>query len=304
MTSSYREGILMALVAVFCWSGSGSFAKLIDAGGVSQLTVVCYRGLFVAAAAGLYLFWKNGWSAFHCSRRALAACALLGVFVVVFNAVGYMMACTYLTVPQVLMISYIFPIVTMAGSAFINRERPTLLQFISAFLILAGLYVGFMTDKSAGPVSFAGVAWVLLSVTGLAGQSLLSRKLSQLNELGPLTQLFFAHLIGGLVIAAAKTFTTGWGDLAFVTPKIFLFMQYPAAVTALIGYGLLFAALSRIPAPLTSIICSMEIVFALILTPLYIHQVPSSSEIAGSMIIITAVVMSIASSNRKVRSAA
>ena len=303
MTRSYKTGILMALVAVFCWSGSGSFAKLIDEGGVSQLTVVCYRGFFVAIAAGLWLFYKKGRRAFHCSKAALAACILLGIFVVVFNAVGYMMGCTYLTVPQVLMISYIFPIVTMAGSAFINREKPTLLQVVSAFLILAGLYVGFMTDKAAGPVSLAGVAWVLLSVTGLAGQSLLSRKLSQLNELGPLTQLFFAHLFGGLILAAVKTFTVGWGDLACVTPKIFLFMQYPAAVTALIGYGLLFAALSRIPAPLTSILCSMEIVFALILTPLYIHQIPSHSEIAGSLIIISAVIMSIASSNKMQKTA-
>ena len=298
MTRSYKEGIFMALAAVFCWSGSGAFAKLIDAGGVSQLTVVCYRGLFVAMAAGLYLFCRKGWAAFRCSRWTLAACVLLGVFVVVFNAVGYMMGCTYLTVPQVLMISYIFPIVTMIGSAFFNKEKPTLLQFVSAFLILAGLYVGFMTDKAAGPVSLAGVAWVLLSVTGLAGQSLLSRRLSQMGELGPLTQLFFAHLAGGLILAVAKTFTSGWGDLANITPRIFLFMQYPAAITALLGYGLIFASLSRIPAPLASILCSMEIVFALFLTPLYIHQFPSLSEVAGSMIIIAAVVMSIVSSQK------
>ena len=38
--------------------------------------------------------------------------------------------------------------------------------------------------------------------------------------------------------------------------------------------------------------------FALFLTPLYIHQFPSLSEVAGSMIIIAAVVMSIVSSQK------
>lgn len=292
MDGGRARGVLMALGTALAWGGTGSFAKLIAAGGVSQLTVVCYRGLFAAAVVGAFMLARRGAGFFQCGRAELAQYAALGVFTVLFNATGYMMSCVYLSVPQVLMLNYTFPIVTMAGSALINGERPSALQVASGFLVLAGLYVGFAAGGvGLSSISLAGVAWSMLSVAGLSGNALLSRKISAKAD--PLKQLFYSHLTGAVMLAVIRTFTEGWPDLANMTPRLFLYMQYPAVFAALVGYGLLFSALRYISAPLASMICTMEIVFAAALTPLIIGEVPPLHELAGCAVIAGAVVLSI-----------
>ncbi len=284
----------MALGTALAWGGTGSFAKLIAAGGVSQITVVCYRGLFAAAVAGAFMLARRGAAYFRCPRAEFAQYLMLGAFTILFNATGYMMSCVYLSVPQVLMLNYTFPIVTMAGSAFINGERPSALQVLSGFLVLAGLYVGFAAGGADfRSISPAGVAWSMLSVAGLSGNALLSRRISAKAD--PLKQLFYSHLTGALMLIAIRSLAEGWPDLALITPEIFLYMQYPAIFAALVGYGLLFSALRCISAPLASMICTMEIVFAAALTPLIAGEVPPLHEIAGCAVIAGAVVVSILS---------
>lgn len=283
---------------VFCttllWGAMSPLAKLISAGGLNQLSVMSYRSVVVCLFMGIMLFRRDGAEAFRVSRKMLAAYIALGLFTVVFNASGFMMSCTYLSVPQALIIHYTFPLVTMVGEAAITRERPTPLQVAAGFLIIAGLYIGFGADMSKfADVSLPGAAWGALSVTGLAGQTLLSRKLSKDGLSDALRQLFASYFFGGITIIVCKSVFYGWGDLDALTPGVFLLVQYPAFVAGLFGFGLLFTALKYIPASTSSLICSLEIVFALLLTPLLLHQMPTAYELAGCAIIIAAVVSSV-----------
>jgi drug/metabolite transporter (DMT)-like permease len=289
----YSRGILMALGTALIWGPTGAIAKMITSSGLSQISVVSYRAASIALLVGFWLWMKKGASVFRTSRGMLATYTLLGILTIIFNATGFMMSCVYLSVPQVLMIGYTSPIVTMAGSAFLTGEKPTPVQVFAGFMVLLGLYIGFVmgTDKG-GPISLVGVAWAIVSVTGSSGQALLSRRISKTEHPDPLLQLFFSHLFGGLLLIAGRTLWGGWSDLANLTPRAFALAQYPALMSGLIAYGLLFSALKHIPAPLVSLICTMEIVFALMLTPLLVHQVPTMHEIMGCSIILAAVACS------------
>ena len=296
MTRDYWRGILMVLCVAFLWGGSGAFAKLLAAEGMNQFTVVCYRALFVTVIMGFLLYVREGRALFRLSPRMCVIYTLLGVSVM-GNITGYMMACVYLSVSQALMILYTFPIVTMAGSSIVTGERPNMIQVLSAFAVILGLYVGFvMGSDSGGPISSMGVAWSLLSVFTLAGQALISRRISKAEISNPLIQLFYAHLFGGFVLIIAKSLFFGWADLAFITKKGFLLMQYPAFVSALLGYGLLFTALKYIPAPLASLLCTLEIVVAILLSPILLNVIPPINEIIGSAIIVVAIACSVVKS--------
>jgi len=291
---NYWRGILMALGTALVWGGTGPVAKLITESGLSQVSVVCYRAFFVALLVGCWLWLKQGPAAFRTPREMLAIYTLLGCLTIVFNATGYMLSCAYLSIPQALMLNYTFPIVTMGGSALLLRERPTSVQVVSGFMVLLGLYVGFVAGRgNGGPISPIGVAWAGVSVIGLSGQALLSRKVLKSGQSQPLLQLFFSHLLGGIILVSAKSLLVGWSDLALMTPRVFALMHYPAIMSALVGYGLLFSALQYVPASLVSLVCTMEIVFALILTPLVIHQPPSLNELLGCGIILAAVACSV-----------
>lgn len=289
----------MALGTTVVWGGTSPVAKLIAASGVSQISVMCYRGIFVSLVLGAYLFRKNGMELFFTGKRMCGKYALMGMLTLVLNATGFMMSCTYLSVPQALILHYTFPLVTMLCSVFVTKEKPSAVQILSGFFVILGLWVGFahesIGDKS---LSAVGILWGVVSVIGLAGQTLLSRQLSKTNAAQPLEQLFYSHFWGGLILIIWKTFFIGWSDLSFMTPRIFVIIHYPTVVSGLIGFGLLFSALRYISASTASMICSMEIVFALLLTPLILHQTPALNEIAGCAIILASVVCSVLSAKQ------
>lgn len=295
LMGDYWRGTLMALSTAFIWGPTGAIAKMISSTGLSQITVVAYRAVAISLVVACWLLARRGISAFRVSKGMLGVYGILGILTIIFNATGFMMACVYLSVPQVLMLGYTSPIVTMAGSSFFTKERPTPIQVLSGFLVLLGLYVGFVmgskTDFSVSPV---GLAWGCLSVVGASGQALLSRRVSKTELPDPLLQLFFSHLLGGFVLISARSLLTGWPDLAALTPRGFALIQYPALLSGLLGYGLLFSALRLIPASLVTLICTLEIVFALMMTPLLVRQIPTTNEIAGCAVILFAVACSVA----------
>ena len=128
-------------------------------------------------------------------------------------------------------------------------------------------------------------------MVGLAGQTLLARHTSRAGTSDPLLQLFFSHLLGGLILMAGKTATVGWKDLAALSPEVFVLLQYPAVFPALMGFGLLFAALRYLSAPFVSLLCTTEIVFAMALTTLILHQPPTGAELLGSSLVLAAVAL-------------
>ena len=91
MNGQTARGVLMALGTALAWGGTGSFAKLIAAGGVSQLTVVCYRGFFAAAVVGLFMLARRGSRFFRCTRAEFAQYAALTSYPSLppFFALGY-----------------------------------------------------------------------------------------------------------------------------------------------------------------------------------------------------------------------
>ncbi|MCE5201002.1 MAG: DMT family transporter, partial [Synergistaceae bacterium] len=68
-----------------------------------------------------------------------------------------------------------------------------------------------------------------------------------------------------------------------------------------IGFGLLFTSLKYISASSVSLICTLEIVFALLLTPFLLHQVPTAYELAGCMIVLISVACSMLGNGRQDR---
>lgn len=295
----------MALCTTCCWGAMGPVAKLISSQGLSQVTVTCYRALFITVVVGAFLLFKRGRAAFQPGKKMFSVYALLGLFSLVFAATGNMVSCVYLTIPQALIIHYTYPLVTMAGSILVAHERPSLSQVAAGVFIIIGLYIGFnFIHGGPGTISAAGVAWGVLSVFGTAGQSLLSRRISKTVKPDVVSQLFFSNLAGGLILILGKTVFSDWHDAAAITPRIFALMQYPAVAGSLLGFSLFYTALKYVPAPTVSLITTLEIIFALVLTPLLLSQVPSSHELVGCAVILAAVVITTISNAKRTAKAA
>ena len=295
MISNYRKGILMAALTAVVWGGSGPFAKIISANGLSQITVSVYRTWFVVVVVGLWLLWGRGPSAFRASRQTLVAYVAIGFLSIVCTGMGYMMSCVYLTVPQAVILHYTFPLLTIAGDCLLTKERPTLLQAAAGVLIVVGLYVGFAMGSGLGgleKISVLGAIWGTISVVGFSAQNLMTRSMLRDGGTDPIVQLFYANVFGGIMVVAGKSLFLGWGDLHLITPRIFLLMQYPAVMGGLIGFALLFTSMKYIPATLASLLCSLEVVSTLAAMPLLLGSFPTMQEAMGAAIILFAVAIS------------
>lgn len=290
-TNSYTRGVLMALGTAMLWGGMSPLSKFISGRGVSMMSVMCYRAVFIVIVMGAWLSFSAGKRWYAIGGRLAGVYMLLGLLTVVFNAAGFMMSCVYLSVPQALMLHYAFPLVTMAGSCLITGEKPSGIQIISGFMIIAGLYLGFMGGGASADseISLIGVLWALASLIGLSGQTLVSRRILMGGTTNPLIQLFYVHLFGGVMLIAGKSLLMGWGDLRAVDGMVFALMQYSAAGAGLLGFGLMFNALKIIPASLVSLVCTLELVFALSITPLALGLYPTRHELTGCAIIMAAV---------------
>lgn len=290
VNNSYVRGVLMALGTAVLWGATSPISKYIGSRGVSMVSVMCYRALLVVIIVAFWLRYKLGRGWYRIDRSLLFTYMLLGLLTIVLNACGFMLSCVYLTVPQALMLHYTFPLVTMAGSFFITKEPPSLREAAAGFAVLAGLYIGF-TGKGGGlvSVSSAGLLWGIASSIGLAGQTLLSRRILRDGKSDPMRQLFFIHLFGGIMLAVGKSIFSGWGDIRAVDGVIFTLMQYAVLGSSLGAFWLMYSALKFIGASLVSLICTLEIVFGLIITALALRQPPTLFELIGCAMIAAAV---------------
>lgn len=293
MIANYWRGTALALTTAVLWGISAPMTKIISAGGLSPLSVMAYRCVFITIVLGGWLWAKKGAGVFRPSPRMLRAYTALGFLTIVCMASGYMVSCLYLTVSQAVILHYAFPLLTILGDFTITGERPRLIQVASALMILAGIYVGFdIGGTGLGNISTVGLVWGTISVFGFAGQTLLARAVSKGGASDPLVQVLFVHLLGGIMLVLGKSAFMGWADVSAVTPRVFLLMHYPAVGSGLLGFLCLFASLRYISATTASLICALEIVFTLSLSPFLIGGASSPQELIGSAVIMIAVACS------------
>ena len=293
MIANYWRGVGLALTTALFWGASAPITKIISADGLSPLSVMVYRCILISIVLGGWLCAKKGARALLLSRRMLRIYVVLGFTTIVCMGGGYMVSCAYLTVPQAVILHYTFPLLTLMGDTWIMHERPRFVQVAAAILILVGVYVGFdMGGTGLVGISVSGVGWGVISVFGFAGQALMTRAVARDGTADPIVQVFFVHLFGGIMLLIGKSVLMGWGDIAGVTPRIFALMHYMVFASGLLAFICLFASLKYISATAMSLICSLEIVIALSVTPLLLGRGSTVQEWIGSAIIMIAVACS------------
>lgn len=100
---------------------------------------------------------------------------------------------------------------------------------------------------------------------------------------------FYTHLFGSVWISLYKTMADGWSDFVTLTAAEWGLIAAVTLITTIIAYSAYYTALKYISAPTASLLASVEIVGAVILTSLAVRTWPTIPEMLGCAIIFCAI---------------
>ena len=287
---NYGRGVLLALATAFCWGLVSPIAKILAPAGINLMSVMVFRALFTMIASGIFLVYKNGAGALCIESGYFSFYAVTGALSVAFAGGGFLVSLEYLSVPEALVIHYTFPLIAIIGSLYVTHERPSIFQCVAGVLIVCGVFTGMGGSIDAMlNVPLPGLLWGGVAVIGLAGQALVTRKFSLRHQTDEFKLLFFSNIAGGIILFTYKTLCDGWQDVANLTPRLLSLIIVQAFAASFVAYACFFTALKYIPAAVASLLCTMEIVVAVVLTAVFVHQMPSIHEIIGCGLILIAI---------------
>lgn len=290
-TNKYVRGTICVLFAATCWGIISPIAKVLAAAGINLMTAMVFRALFSMTVSGIGLFCIYGKDLFRLTRDEMKFYFISGILSVAFSGGGFLKSLEYLTVAEALIIHYTFPLASIIGSLFITREKPTKLQVLAGLLIIAGVFTGMGGSFSAlAAMSVPGVLWGVTAVIGMAGQALVTRRYSLSHDMNELRLLFYSNIVGFFLLFFFKSAFYGWPDIVLFTVPLLSLMTLQAFTGSVLAYASFFMALKYIPAAMASLLCTLEIVVAVGLTAIFVHQMPSVHEILGCVIILVALV--------------
>ncbi len=291
MKNRIRIDFLAVLTAGVLWGTLSPAGKHLGMLGTDMLTVGFLRALIMTIGAGIVLwFFAPGY--FKAGRKQLFQIALLAGPCMVGIYAGFFFALQYLSVSMTMVVFFTHPLLTTIGSLIITRETPNRYQVVGALLTIAGVTVGVFSTGDAlfGTIHPVGLAWCLFAAVGLSLYSLFGRLSAQTGFVPQPTLFFYIQFFGVGWLALVKSFGTGWSDLLTLSAPEFGWILFVGLVGSLLGYSIYFYGLRTIQASTASIVSSIEIVTAILLSSIILGQHPAPKEIVGALLIIMAIV--------------
>lgn len=295
-------GLLLALVAAAAFGSSGVFAtSLLDAGWTPGSAVfVRILGAAVLLAVPAALALRGRWSLLRAAWRQVL---LYGALAVALPQAAFFFAVEHLAVGVALLLEYLGLVLVVCWVSITRRRRPTRATTLGVLLALAGLVLVLDLPAVLGagaPFSAVGVAWGLLAAVGLASFFVMSSatEVSGGEALPPL-----ALAGGGLVVAAAlfgllgllgvlpMSFATDDVQLAGTAFPWWVPVLELGLVAAATAYVAGIAAARLLGATVASFVGLAEVVFAVVFAWLLLAQLPSTTQLAGGVVLLAGVVV-------------
>jgi drug/metabolite transporter, DME family len=275
---NYLIGLLLVLLATVGWSLAGLFVRLVPE--LNGWQINCWRGLFLALFLLAYLIAAYG-RAWLDRFREIPTRVLL--FCAGFFAVGstlYVTSLTLTSTANVSSIGAVAPLFVAAGSTVLG-ERPRAATWAAAFLALFGVGVIFHDGLVSG--TWLGSLVAVAVALCFAGQTLILRHYRSFDMMP-------AICLGGLAIfLGAAVFADGLS----VPPSTIAVLAAMGPVQLAIPLILFAKGARHVQATTLSLIALLDVVLNPFWSWVGVGESPAQSAVAGGVIIVGAVAMSI-----------
>lgn len=281
-----RNGTLLLVLAGVLW-GTGGLAGSVLASytGLAPVSVAAYRLLTGGALVTGYALVRRRLVGLPREPQGLIRIATAGLLLACYQA-AYFAAVAATSVGLATLTTMVaVPVLITAGTALLDRRRPTRRAIVSLLIALAGLVL-LIGSSTAGTHRMAGTGLALLAAAGFAALSLDRRE--PLPGLDHITTIGSGFLAGGLLLLPV-TVTIGMDIPARPAPiGAVLFL---GLVPTAIAYSSYFTGL-RCTGPRAAIIALLlEPLTATLLATLVNKEHLSGAQMLGALLILSSTVI-------------
>ena len=226
------------------------------------------------------------------------------VRVILFGAVGYAVESAFFyaglargTAAAVTLLFYSYPAVVTVADLVITRRRPAR-SLVAALALAAGGSAVIAAGSGHVQITSTGIAFSLSAAVSfavylLAGDRLLSRTDS----------ITIGAWVAVGAAASLLTFAAARGQLRVPTDRWAELLLYGAATAA--AFAFMFAALRLLGSQRTSVILTLEAVFAIVLAAIFLGEgLGTIQALGGTAVLAGAVIISLTPVRRRVEAAA
>ena len=286
------KGILLAGTTGVLWGVTTLATKLIGKAGVAISTAVFFRMVIVAITVGPWLYFCHH-EQLCVSRRDFGRIFVFSIFGPSGLYLGFMLSVLYLNAATALVLHYTYPMLTLLCSSLVTGDRPGKWDYAGAVLVTLGVLCSVLTPEWTldTNIDVRGIIWGVVAVIGLAGQTLLVRATVTKGGVSRWAFFFYSHLCAIFWIGLYITLAGEWGEFAEITPQVAALIVVPTILGCLIGYTLYYTSLLYVPASVTSLMGSLEIVSGVALTAIFMGATPTLPELTGCVCIFAAIAL-------------
>jgi len=291
LDSNSNLDFIPILAAGVLWGTMSPAGKQLALLNTDMLTVAFLRTVLMTIPVALFLmFWKV--ELFRITRKQSLFLVVISGITICGIYAGYFFALQYLSVSMTIVIFFSHPLITAIGSALVTREPPTRFQLIAASLTVIGVGITAVNGFTNGALfDIRGLFWCIFSATAMALYSLMGRLSAKTGFVKQGTLFFYIQFFGIFWMVIIKSLTTGWADLPTLQWNQLIWIIHISLIGSLMGYSLYFIGLQKVTAATASIVSCIEIVTAMSLSAIFLHQPPLPREILGGIFIIMAILM-------------
>jgi len=271
------SGLAEIHLAVLLFGLAGLFAKFLPL--PAWCIVLGRTGFATMALAVVLAFSKSG--RYPRGRKTIALFCLLGVILAI-HWITFFHAIQVSSVAVGLLAFSTFPVFITCLEPFWFNEKRRTIDWVTALLVLLGLGIMVYPSGFRGQV-FSGVIWGTMAGFTFAILSLLNRK--WVRDYPPAVIALYQNAVAALVLLPMLAVA----DLRVDARQIGLLVFLGVICTAL-SHSLFIRGLRFVRAQLASVIACLEPVYGIAFAFFLLHEVPSTSTLAGGALIVATTV--------------
>lgn len=301
----FRRGIILTALATLSWSTTGIFIdKLLTEYHMSALQISLGRGFLVSLALGIFLAIRDR-SQLTISRREIPFYVVYGVIGIgIFNLIWNISVEINRAAVATALI-FCSPVFVAIGARLLFKDKlkPVQIGAIGLNLIGCALVAG-ITDPAVLLQSPAGLLVGLGSGMCFAASTLFGKVATDARRRSSGTILFFTFFFATLALIAWCLVSEGPGKLVPALDLTgWLLLVGLSVGPTLGGYAFFTAGLRYLPAPLVSLLTTLEPPITAVLAFFILNQVMSGLQWFGTALIVGGVMLMQAVTVRRQKSA-